>query len=440
MREAPHNLDAERSVLGSVLIDNEMLEVLADMPTEAFYAEKNRVIGREMLALQAAGEPIDLVTLTERLRVNGQLDKVGGLAYLLGLGDAAPVAYRANEYGRIVRENHRARELIALCGQTMQAAYDGQPVDEILERHEEGLTTFSRFDALERGPEDYAQGALDLIMGVGGLATGFPDLDHVSGGIVKGGFNVIAARPSLGKSALLRGILNNRTREGDTVCLFSIDQSGDDIYALEATHRASVSLEDFRPDKYGQRRAPPRKLEETREKLVWLRDEWSRRFIIHDSRAELASIINKARQEIRAGATIIAIDHIQAVLHAGKSDETSVVSSISRAFKALSREYNVTVILLSQLGRKVEDRNPPRPMLSDLRQSGAIEEDANQVLFIYRDDYYAELQSRDSRAPGIAEIIIAKNKLGRVPQTTELTWVGRYASFGSKDQVPGRML
>lgn len=435
-KQPPQSLEAERSVLGSIIIDNEALvELDGLLRAEHFYKEGHRKIWAGMQRLHRAGSPIDLVTLTEDLRMAGDLARIGSAPYLVALADHVPVSAYAFDYARIVAEKHRAREIIALAAQLMQAAHDSDELDDVLTRHEAALTTLSRFQALERGPSDYYQGAVDTFDGIGGLTTGFPSLDGVSGGLVKGGYNVIAARPSMGKSAAARSILTHRVKQGDRVALFSIDQSGDDIYALEAAKQVFVPITSFRRDRNGRQRATSENIAKAKERAAWLRDEWSKNFIIHDSRAELASILSKAKHEIRAGASVIAIDHLQSVMVEGRGDDTSSASAVSRAFKAMSREYNVTLLLLSQLNRSVESRENKRPVLKDLRQTGAIEEDANQIMFVYRDDYYAGLEGRASEAPGIGEIIVAKNKLGPVPETAELTWVGRYASFEEKGSL-----
>lgn len=308
----------------------------------------------------------------------------------------------------------------------MQAAYEGQPTATILSEHEHALTSLARHDEIDRGPAEYQAEALDLITGRGGLSTGFTDLDRATGGLVKGGYNVIAARPSIGKSGTLRAILQHRIREGDRVALFSIDQSGGEIYALTAAARANTSLTDFRNPRIRPTDRTAR-LERIRTELENLRTEWENRLVIHDHTSDVTRLLQQARTEIRAGATVIAVDHLQTLSLDGRTDETSTVSNISRLFKSLSREYNITIILLSQLGRDVENNPGKRPTLRNLRQSGAIEEDANQVLMLYRDDWYATIENRMSEDPGVLEVTTLKNKLGPVPQHTRLAWLGRYA-------------
>lgn len=422
----PQNLAAEASLLGSSMIDDAAVDVLITVPPEAFYSEKHRHVRRAIGHLADAGQPADLVLVTQQLATAGQLEAVGGPAFLMGLAADTPLSAHARHYAALVTEAHRQREIIRIARTAMQSAYEGQPSAAVLSAHEHALTALARHEEIDRGPAEYTAEALDLITGRGGLSTGFADLDRVTGGLVKGGLNIIAARPSIGKSGTLRAILQHRIREGDRVALFSVDQSGGEIYALTAAARAHVSISDFRNPRL---RADDRqaRLDRVTAELENLRAEWDERLVIHDHTSDMMRLLQQARAEIRAGATVIAVDHLQTISLDGRTDETVVVSNISRLFKALAREYNVTVILLSQLGRDVENSPGKRPSLRHLRQSGAIEEDANQVMMLYRDDWYAAAENRMSEDPGVLEVMTLKNKLGPVPQLTRLAWHGRYA-------------
>lgn len=435
VRVPPQALEAEASLLGSLMLDHEALDNLPHVMPEMFYREDHRIIFRAILSLAEAGVPADLVALTRHLATTRQLDRVGGAAFLTGLMEGTPISAYANHYAELVIEAHRAREVIRVAGAIMQGAYDGRPVDELLAEHERNLTTLARFDNIERGPAEFIQDAMDLISGVGGLSTGLIDLDRVTGGIVKGGYNVIAARPSMGKSATLRAILQHRVEQGDRVALFSVDQSGGEIYALTAAARSRTSLTSVRPDKSGHRSSRQAEaLEKLTAELPGIAHDWDQRLVIYDTLSDATRILQAARREIRAGATVIAVDHLQSLSLEGRTDDTAAVSNISRMFKALSREFNVTVILLSQLGRDVENNPGKRPTLRNLRQSGAIEEDANQVLMLYREEYYERLE-RPDRTPdraGELDVIVAKNKLGSVPHTVTLTWVGKTATVQNR--------
>lgn len=414
----PNHPEAEEALIGSVLIDPEMLYTIPFVPAAAFYSERHRTIWRAILELDSEGTPPDASLVANHLKIKNELDRVGHLAYLRGLEDGVALSSYASHYAGIVLEAFRQREIIRVMHATAEGAYKQEDSGKLLAAHEQALTALTRFDSVERGPADYAQEAVDLATGVGGLSTGLVDLDGETGGLVRGGYNVVAARPSMGKSALLRGILQHRVNEGDRVALFSVDQSGGEIFALTAAAKTRYSLADFRPDRHGRRAASDADFERFKAAVARVRESWDRRLVIYDTLSDAARIMQAARREIRDGATVIAVDHLQSLSLDGVTDDTHAVSNISRMFKALSREFNVTVILLSQLGRSVESESNKRPSLRHLRQSGAIEEDANQVLMLYRDDYY-DPRSHDA---GVMEILVQKNKLGRVPVTVRVQW------------------
>ena len=430
----PHSLEAEKALLGSAMLDHSLLDELAHIPPDAFYAERHRIIWEAMNALQARGRDPDAIQITDHLRTQGLLDRVGSLPYIMGLPEETSTAAFAHSYAATVMEHYKRRRLIEACQRTIANA-ESDTLDTVLEEHETTLTTLARYDALDRGPADYYQDAFDLVTGAAACTTGFIDLDRaLGGGLMRGGYNVIAARPSMGKSALLRRLVTHRAEEGDRVSLFSIDQSGGEIYALEACLRAGTPMHWFKPDRRGHIRATDRDRENFERELVYLRDIWSQRVHVHDSRAELASIIAKAREDIRGGTTLVAIDHAQSILVRGQSDDTNTVSNVSRSLKALCREWNITLILLSQLGRAVEGREDRRPILRDLRQSGAIEEDANAVLMLYREDYYQLLSNSQHVPTNEAEVIIAKNKIGPTPGHATLVWRPQFAAFANAAQ------
>lgn len=414
----PNHPEAEEALIGSILIDHEMLYSIPFVPTAAFYSERHRVIWRAIQELDDEGTPPDASLVANRLKTRNELERAGTLAYLRGLEDGVSISTYAGHYAGIVLKAHKLREVIRIMQTTAQGAYKEEDPHHLLAAHEQALTTLTRFDSVERGPADYEQEAIELATGVGGLTTGLVDLDGATGGLVRGGYNVIAARPSMGKSALLRGILRHRVSEGDRVALFSVDQSGGEIFALTAAAKTRCSLADFRPDRHGRRRATDADFERFKDAVTRVRSAWEGRLVIHDTLSDAAMIMQAARREIRDGATLIAVDHLQSLSLDGVTDDAHAVSNISRMFKALSREYNVTVVILSQLGRSVESESNKRPGLRHLRQSGAIEEDANQVLMLYRDDYYDQF----SGDAGVMEILVQKNKLGRVPVTVRVQW------------------
>lgn len=432
--QAPHSLEAEKAVIGSVMLDHTLLDKLHYLPPEAFYAERHRILWTAMAKLVASGRDPDNVTLIDHLRTANQLDRVGSVPYVMALPDETPTAAYAHQYAATVLEHHKRRQLISLCERTAHAAASDD-LTTALGQHEITLTTLASQHHLQRGPHDYHREALDLITGRNAASTGFPELDGpLGGGLTRGGYNVIAARPGMGKSALLRRIVTHRAEEGETVSYFSIDQGGGEVYAFEAALKSGVPVSHFRPDRHGYVRASPTDRQSFQAALDHIRDVWSERVHLHDSRADLEGILAQARADIRNGATLIAIDHAQAILVDGKSDETNLVARVSRTMKALCREHNVTLVLLSQLGRGVESRDDKRPTLRDLRQSGAIEEDANLVVFLYRDDYYRAQTDPMHTPTNDAEVHVAKNKLGPTPQIAKLLWRQEFVAFASRAQ------
>lgn len=419
----PQDLDAEAELIGAVMLDHDAMERIPYLPAPVFYSERNRLVWRAILDLYEDGKPTDLPLVVAQLKRNGTLDQSGGVAHLAGLVDTAGIGAYATHHADRLLEAYQKREVIRIMNTTAQEAYaEGTQAVQLLAKHEQALTTLARFDSVERGHADYAKEAAELVSGTGGLSTGLLDVDAATGGLVRGGYNVIAARPSMGKSALLRTVLQHRVKEGDKVALFSVDQSGGEIYALTAAARAGVNLAAFRPDRHGRRQASEAeeaRFHEETQKLVQL---WTNRLTIYDSVSDAARIIQMARREIRAGATVIAVDHLQSLSLDGLTDDTHAVSNISRMFKALSREFNVTVILLSQLGRSVESEPDKRPQMRHLRQSGAIEEDANQILMLFRGDYYARLLDPGAPLDNVMEVLVVKNKLGDVPHTVRVRW------------------
>lgn len=419
----PQDLDAEAELIGAVMLDHDAMERIPYLPAPVFYSQRHRLVWRAILDLYEDGKPTDLPLVATQLRRNGTLEEAGGWAHLNGLLDTAGVGAYAVHHAERLLEAYQKREVIRIMNTTAQEAYaEGSDATQLLASHEQALTTLARFDSIERGHTDYAQEAIELVSGTGGLSTGLRDVDAATGGLVRGGYNVIAARPSMGKSALLRTVLQHRIKEGDKVALFSVDQSGGEIYALTAAARAGVNLAAFRPDRDGHRQASEAEEARFHDETQKLVQAWSNRFAIHDSVSDAARIIQTARREIRAGATVIAVDHLQSLSLDGLTDDTHAVSNISRMFKALSREFNVTVILLSQLGRSVESEPDKRPQMRHLRQSGAIEEDANQILMLFRADYYARLQDPNAPLDNVMEVIVVKNKLGDVPHTVRVRW------------------
>jgi len=420
-RTPPQNLDAEQSVLGSILLDNEVYATLeGTLRAEHFYKEGHRKLFRGMERLFRRGEPIDLVTLTEELRQSGELDEVGNVPYLIGLADGVPTAAYAESYARIVVEKAVLRDLIGATGQIMQAAYDqALPLEEVLDASEKAIfelasakrshafgsmselvtETFAHINELFANPDP-----------VSGLRTGFKELDRLTAGLQPSSLNVLAARPSMGKTSMALSIaLHAALREQTTVGLFSLEMSGVQLVTRMLCSEARVDMSRVRNGQLTDRDF---------QRLADTAGRMSEARIYVDDNAdmtvmELRSRARRLMAEQELG--LIVVDYLQLmsgtnVGRYGSENRQQEISSISRGLKALARELDVPVLVLSQLSRAVESRPNKRPMLSDLRESGAIEQDADLVMFIYRDEYY----DPNSEKQGIAEILIGKQRNGPV--------------------------
>ncbi len=434
VRVAPHSVEAEASVLGSILLDNEVLvNHAASLIPEMFYREGHRKIFAAVRALADRGEPVDLVTLTEELRSRSQLDDVGGPAYLVGLADAVPTAAYAEAYLKIVEEKHTLRQLISASGKVMQLAYDAQlPLEELLDRAEQLIFDLSRqrdtseFQAMDRLVHQTFEYITQLHSsgGIGGgLPSGFHDLDEQTTGLQPGSLNVLAARPSMGKTALALSIAQNvALRHKKAVAVFSLEMPAIQLALRLMCSEARVDMSRVRSGQLNER---------DYERLANAAGRLADARLIIDDAADLTihELRGKCRRIIaQYGALdLVVVDYLQRMTAGGRGggeNRQQEISTISRGLKSIARELDLPVLVLSQLSRQVESRPNHRPMLSDLRESGAIEQDADLVMFIYRDEYY----NQDSDQQGIAEIIIGKQRNGPVG-TVKLQFHSQHVRF-----------
>ena len=419
-RTPPQNLEAEQSVLGSVLLDNEAYGIVeGTIRANHFYKEGHRKIFRAMEKLAQRDEPIDLVTLTEELRQTGELENVGSVPYLIGLADSVPTAAYAENYARIVREKATLRDLISASGQIMQNAYDQSfPIEQVLDKAESSifeLSTSKLSHAFQAMPilvsETFAH-INELFANpdpVSGLRTGFRELDSLTAGLQPSSLNVLAARPSMGKIAFALTIaLNVALREKQPVGIFSLEMSALQLVTRMLCSEARVDMSRVRNGQLSDRDF---------QRLADSAGRMSDANIFIDDAADMTVMELRARarrlmSEHNLG--LIIVDYLQLMTGSGRigssENRQQEISAISRSLKALSRELDTPVLVLSQLSRAVESRPNKRPMLSDLRESGAIEQDADLVMFIYRDEYY----DAQSDKQGVAEIILGKQRNGPV--------------------------
>jgi replicative DNA helicase len=437
LRVPPQSIEAEQSVLGGLLLDNGAWDRAADVVTEAdFYRFEHKIIFGAVGALIGASKPADVITVYEHLQMAGKAEDSGGLAYLNALAQSVPSAANMRRYAEIVRERAILRKLIAASDEIATNAFNpqGRAVTQILDEAEgkifkigeEGNRNKQGFQSMDvlavqlidRVTELAENGAEDVT----GVRTGFYDLDRNTAGLQPGDLIILAARPSMGKTAFALNIAENvSVNEGLPVVVFSMEMGASQLALRMVGSQGRIDQQHLRTgrldnDEWGR-------LTEAVERL-------SKSSVFIDETPALtgpelrARARRQARQCGRLG--LIVIDYLQLMSGSGSDGENRAteIGEISRGLKALAKELNCPVIALSQLNRSVETRPDKRPMMSDLRESGAIEQDADIIMFIYRDEYY----NKETKEPGVAEIIIAKQRNGPVG-TTKLTFLRQWTKF-----------
>jgi replicative DNA helicase len=437
LRVPPHSVEAEQSVLGGLLLDNLAWDRAADLLTESdFYRHEHRLIFSAISALVGGSKPADVITVHEQLQSLGKAEDCGGVAYLNALAQSVPSAVNMRRYAEIVRERAILRKLIAASDEIATSAFNpqGRPVTQILDEAEsrvfkigeEGSRQRQGFQGmdklvvqlLDRVNELHENGAQDVT----GVRTGFYDLDRYTSGLQKGDLIVLAARPSMGKTAFALNIAENvAVHEELPVLVFSMEMGASQLALRMVGSLGRIDQQHLRTGNL--------KTEEW-ERLAEAVDRLGRVQLFIDETPALNSAELRARARRMArqyGALgLIVVDYLQLMSGSSSSDENRAteIGEISRGLKALAKELQCPVIALSQLNRSVETRNDKRPMMSDLRESGAIEQDADVIMFIYRDDYY----NKDSKEPGVAEIVIGKQRNGPVG-TVKLTFLKPLTRF-----------
>ena len=433
----PQNQEAETSVLGAILLSEQALDGLmieVKLRPEDFYRERNRLIFRAMLKLKEKTdpEPIDALTVSEQLARAGELEEAGGAAYIHSLPNLVPSAGNVRQYGRIVKEHALMRRLLDTSRKIQDDvfSFSGNP-RELLEQAEGELFRIAQEDRTGelRSIEAVLHDELDKLelisregMAMTGTPTGFTEIDEVTGGFQPGNLIVLAARPSMGKSALVTNMAENAAVEyGKPVALFSLEMSETELAQRFIASQAKLNGDDLRKGRVRTDRWP--KVVKATEKLAS-----SPLYIDDSSDLGILDLRAKARRlHSRSPLGLVIIDYLQLMRPENNSDSrVEQIGQISRGLKMLARELKIPVIAVSQLSRAVESRPDKKPLLSDLRESGQIEQDADLVMFIYRDEYY----NRDSERPGEADIIIAKHRNGPVGEVV-LTFLSRYPKFAN---------
>ena len=435
----PHSVEAEQSVLGGLLLEASALDKITDLVTaDDFYRQEHRLIFRQIVRLSELAKPVDVITVAEALEIAGELDKVGGLPYLGGLAQNVPSAANIRRYGEIVRERSIMRKLAEVGTDIASSAYNptGRDAAQLLDEAESKV--FEIAEAGSKGKQGFISMppllsqvverietlyARDNPSDITGTATGFTDLDRMTSGLQPGDLIIVAGRPSMGKTALAINIAENVAMDSKLpVAIFSMEMGATQLAMRMLGSVGKLNQHDLRTGRLQD-------------------DDWGR--LTHalgklndapihiDESAALSALDLRARSRRlhrqNNGLGLIVVDYLQLMSsNAGKASENRAteISEMSRSLKALAKELHVPVMALSQLNRSLEQRPNKRPVMSDLRESGAIEQDADLILFIYRDEVY----NSDSPDKGKAEIIIGKQRNGPIGKV-ELAFRGEYTRF-----------
>lgn len=435
-RIPPNNIEAEQSVLGAMLLDKEAISAATEVISgEDFYREAHKEIFEAIVDIYNRSEPVDLITLTEKLKTRNTLDAIGGITFLTNLMEAVPTTHNVKYYAKIVEDKSLLRRLIKSSNEIIQKSYQAaEDIGDIIDAAEKGIFNISlnrsakgfvhvkdilnvNFDRIEE---------LYLNKGkITGVPTGFTDLDNKLSGLQKSELILIAARPSMGKSSFMMNIVQNAAvREKITTAIFSLEMSKEQLTQRLLCAEALIDAHRLRTGDINE-------------------DEWVKLaramgplseapiFIDDTPAISITEIRAKSRRlKLEQNLGLIVIDYLQLMQGKERSENRQQeISEISRSLKALAREIDVPVVALSQLSRAPEMRADHRPVLSDLRESGAIEQDADVVMFLYRDEYY----HTDSEKKNIGEINIAKQRNGPTG-TIELVWLGQFTKFVNKEK------
>ena len=439
VRQLPHSTEAEQAVLGSMLIDARCVPVVVEkLRSDDFYLKQNRDIYETIYSMSARMETIDPVTVLDKMRLNGVFDENTSRSYILQLMEITPTAANVEEYVEILRDKALLRRIAETAGDLSSLAQDSAAVgQEVLDaaeqriyalrqgRASQGLIPLSSvvLDVLDR-LEELSRSGSDIP----GLSTGLPDVDSAISGLNNSDLILLAARPGMGKTSFALNILLQVGKfSGKAAVFFSLEMSREQLAMRLISNEAFVD---------NKKLVTGRLDDEDWDKVAMAAAALGRASILIDDNPSLsvAEMNAKCRRVDNLG--LVVIDYLQLMQSAGGRQRYSgenrqqVVSDISRALKIMAKELNVPVVCLSQLSRGPESRQDKRPMLSDLRESGAIEQDADIVMFLYRDDYYNE----DSENHNLAECIIAKNRHGET-RKVELQWLPEYTTFSSIDRT-----
>lgn len=435
-RIPPQNVEAEQSVLGSMLIEKEAISTITEiLKCEDFYREDHREIFEAITDLIEKAEPVDIITVSEQLKLRGSLDNVGGLDYLANIASSVPTTANAKHYAMIVEEKSILRNLIRTSTEIVNMGFEAsEEVSYVMDKAEKGI-----FDILQKRNLQGFTHIKDVLVdtfnrleelynnkgNITGIPTGFADLDFKTAGLQNSDLILVAARPAMGKTAFALNIAQYAAVHARVpVAIFNLEMSKDQLVNRMLCNEAMVDSQKMRTGKLE---------DDDWQKIAKALGPLSEAPIYIDDTAgtNVMEIRAKCRRlKLEKNIGLIVIDYLQLMQGRGKNENRQQeISDISRSLKILAKELQVPIITLSQLSRGPESRTDHRPMLSDLRESGAIEQDADIVMFLYRDDYY----NPDTEKKNIAEVIMAKHRNGSTG-TVELVWLGQYTKFANLEK------
>lgn len=439
-RVPPHSAEAEKSVLGAAMLSKDALfDVIEVVKPADFYDENHKEIFQAMIDLNRKNAPVDALTVAEELKKRNSLEMVGGRAYIASLSSMTPTTSNAMEYGRIVAEKASVRRLIETADDIVTKGYDGtMDANQMLDYAESGIFEISQ--ARQKGQYSHIRDVLvenlaiidraeQMDGGLTGITTGFSKLDEMTSGMQKSDLIILAARPAMGKTAFALSLARNAAVKGKaSVMIFSLEMAKEQLTQRLLSMESKVDLQTLKTGRLERR---------DWDDLNVALDILSNSNIHIDDTAGISIMEMKSkcrRLKAEAGLDLVIIDYLQLMNPEGKADSrTQEISVISRNLKLLARELDCPVLVLSQLSRAPEQRMDHRPMLSDLRESGSIEQDADIVIFLYRDEYY---NKEDTEKPGECEVIVAKHRSGPTG-SVDVAWIERYTQF--KDKASGNI-
>ena len=436
MNVLPHDLLAEQAVLGSIFLDPDKIHIASEYLTkDSFFKLSHGMLFNIMQDLSDKGDPIDPVSVKSALDSIGQFEQVGGMAFLASLINAVPTSAHIEHYSKVVAEKSRARKVIEDLSQSISNVYDGQKdLNEILSQTEQNLSTISSEQKKGFRPIidviDSTQSILDersqKVGDVTGTSTGFTDFDQITTGLHKDNLIIIAARPAMGKTAFALNIAQNVAKSSDkAVAIFSLEMGAESLVERMLSAEGLIPSYHVRTGNLSE--SEWRRMISAQERLAK-----GKIFIDDTAGIRISEIRSKAKRlaQENGGLGLIVIDYLQLIEGRGRENRQQEVSEISRQLKIIAKELKVPVIALSQLSRGVDQRNDKRPILSDLRESGSIEQDADIVAFLYREAYYK--RDEQEEPDNVTELILKKNRHGNLG-TVQLYFLKEYAKFANKE-------